>query len=255
MRDVASVEPGSAAEKAGMKAGDSLRQIQIAKQDDQEIATLFKDKFKASDAFYDEQALDALHNAIFVNETIQRLPIGTKIKVEFDRDEKLNEAILVVDADSQWMSPDRGVMFQPMSMVHAESNFASAMGLGVIEVGRQMKNVVRFLTMLVTQKVNMKMLGGPGMIFMAATHEANEGPTRLLLFLTMLSANLAIINFLPIPALDGGHMMFLTFEALRGKPVDENLQMKLTMGGVFALLSLMVFVIVNDVLNISKLFS
>jgi regulator of sigma E protease len=126
--------------------------------------------------------------------------------------------------------------------------------MGISEVGDQMKNVVRFLYMLVTNKVQVKMLGGPGVIFYAATQEAAQGPTRLLLFLTMLSANLAIINFLPIPALDGGHMMFLAVEAIRGKPLDENLQMKLTMGGVMALLGLMLFVIVNDVLNLSQLF-
>jgi regulator of sigma E protease len=69
-----------------------------------------------------------------------------------------------------------------------------------------------------------------------------------------LSANLAIINFLPIPALDGGHMMFLTAEAIRGKPVDEALQMKLTMVGVLGLLCLMGAVIINDSINLTRMF-
>jgi regulator of sigma E protease len=75
------------------------------------------------------------------------------------------------------------------------------------------------------------------------------------MFLTMLSANLAVINFLPIPALDGGHMMFLIAEAIRGKPVDEALQMRLTVMGVLALLALMIFVTFNDVVNFAKLWS
>ena len=70
----------------------------------------------------------------------------------------------------------------------------------------------------------------------------------------MLSANLAIINFLPIPALDGGHMMFLTAEAVRGKPVDEAWQMRLTMIGVLGLLCLMGAVIINDTVNLTRMF-
>jgi regulator of sigma E protease len=69
----------------------------------------------------------------------------------------------------------------------------------------------------------------------------------MLIFLTLLSANLAILNFLPIPALDGGHMLFLTAEWIRGKPVDERLQIRLTVAGVLALLSLMVFATVMDI--------
>ena len=81
---------------------------------------------------------------------------------------------------------------------------------------------------------------------MAAT-VATHGAAALLLFLTMLSANLAVLNFLPIPALDGGHMMFLSAEAIRGKPVDERLQIRLTVVGVVCLLSLMVFATAMDI--------
>jgi regulator of sigma E protease len=63
----------------------------------------------------------------------------------------------------------------------------------------------------------------------------------------MLSANLAVLNFLPIPALDGGHMLFLAAEGIRGKPVDERLQIRLTIAGVICLLSLMVFATAMDI--------
>ena len=80
-----------------------------------------------------------------------------------------------------------------------------------------------------------------------AAHETKQGTSKQLLFLTMLSMNLAILNFLPIPALDGGHMVFLTAELIRGKRVDEELEMKLTALGVIALLALMAFVFANDI--------
>jgi regulator of sigma E protease len=58
----------------------------------------------------------------------------------------------------------------------------------------------------------------------------------------MLSANLAVINFLPIPVLDGGHMVFLMYELVRGKPPSENVVAALSYIGLVLLLSLMLFV-------------
>lgn len=253
LKEVAAVDEGTSAATAGLKAGDALRQIHVVKPEDKKRLTAIQKAF--SSMIFDEQPLDSLHNAVYVNECVQLLPIGTEIKIEYERDSKLATATVVVQSDKNWMSSDRGMMFKPMSRIYSEKNFGTAMGMGISEVGEQMKNVVRFLYMLVTNKIKPTMLGGPGVIFYAATQEAAQGPTRLLLFLTMLSANLAIINFLPIPALDGGHMLFLAVEAIRGKPLDENLQMKLTMGGVLALLGLMLFVIVNDAMNLSRLFT
>ena len=71
---------------------------------------------------------------------------------------------------------------------------------------------------------------------------AKQGMGNLLVFLTLLSANLAVINFLPIPILDGGHMVFLTWEAIRGKPPDERVQLALTYCGLLIILALMVWV-------------
>jgi regulator of sigma E protease len=76
------------------------------------------------------------------------------------------------------------------------------------------------------------------------------GISRLLLFLTFLSANLAIVNFLPIPVLDGGHMVFLSWELIVGKPVNERIQGYLTAGGRFFLLTLIVCVTFQDVIRL-----
>ena len=63
-----------------------------------------------------------------------------------------------------------------------------------------------------------------------------------LIFLTLLSANLAVVNFLPIPVLDGGHMVLLLYEGVRGKPADERVQEILTWMGLIFILGLMLFV-------------
>ena len=68
----------------------------------------------------------------------------------------------------------------------------------------------------------------------------------LLIFLTILSANLAVLNFLPIPVLDGGHLLFLAWEGITRKPVNPNVQGYLSLAGLVLLLSLMIFATAMD---------
>ena len=83
----------------------------------------------------------------------------------------------------------------------------------------------------------------------AAGAEASFGFSRLLIFLTVLSANLAILNSLPIPVLDGGHFMFLLYEGVFRRPVNERIAFSLTMVGLCFILGLMFFVIGMDVMR------
>ena len=106
---------------------------------------------------------------------------------------------------------------------------------------------------LIKGKISPTNLGGPGTIAMAATSEASQGTSRLLLFLTFLSANLAIVNFLPIPILDGGHMLFLAYEGIFRRPVSEKMQVILTYAGLAMILGLMVFVVSLDIGRIGSL--
>ena len=63
----------------------------------------------------------------------------------------------------------------------------------------------------------------------------------------MISVNLAVVNFLPIPVLDGGHMVFLIYEELRGRPPSETVQAVATYVGLAVILALMVFVFCLDI--------
>lgn len=65
--------------------------------------------------------------------------------------------------------------------------------------------------------------------------------------IAIISLDLAIVNFLPIPALDGGHVLFLILEKLRGKPLEEEVIDKIGTAGFLFLILLMVFVIFNDI--------
>ena len=139
----------------------------------------------------------------------------------------------------------------PLTKVLVAESVSDALVLGLGNTWGRLGEVVDFLRMLVTGRVPIGLLGGPVRIVQAASMQASEGVPTFLLFLTLLSANLAVINFLPIPALDGGHIMFLTAEAAMGKPVNEAWQIRLTVAGVLGLLSLMAFVIINDIVHIA----
>ncbi|WP_404308878.1 site-2 protease family protein [Neorhodopirellula lusitana] len=184
-------------------------------------------------------------------ETIQVLPVGTEVIVTGTRPPEgdvVESTLLIRQSDRFWY--DRGINFASVDAIQTADSFSGALALGWREGVRRLGNVGRFLGMLITGKVQPKFLGGPIRIAQMASYEAERGISAQLLFLTMLSMNLAILNFLPIPALDGGHMMFLIAEAIRGKRVDEALEMRLTFAGVLALLALMIFVFANDILHL-----
>ena len=103
--------------------------------------------------------------------------------------------------------------------------------------------VFRFLQEARRRRCRCTALGGPVTIAKAAGYSAAEGMSSLLIFLTMLSANLAVINFLPIPLLDGGHMVFLAYEGIRGRPANEKFVVALHTVGFVFIVSLMLFVL------------
>jgi regulator of sigma E protease len=99
---------------------------------------------------------------------------------------------------------------------------------------------------MVQGKISKKELGGPIMIAQMAGAQAREGIPNLIWFIALISVNLAVLNILPIPVLDGGHMVFFTIEAIKGSPVSENTRMTAQQIGMLLLLILMIFVFYND---------
>ena len=99
---------------------------------------------------------------------------------------------------------------------------------------------------LLTQVVSADQIGGPLMIADLAGKAANQGASNLLFFMALISVNLGILNLLPIPVLDGGHLMFFMIEAAKGSPVGEAFQMIAHRVGMTLLVLLMVWALKND---------
>lgn len=93
-------------------------------------------------------------------------------------------------------------------------------------------------------------LGGIIRIGALAGDMAQQGLIALILFTALLSINLGFINLLPIPLLDGGHLLFYFFEALRGKPIPEPVQEYAFRAGFVFLIALMVFANLNDIMQL-----
>jgi regulator of sigma E protease len=93
-------------------------------------------------------------------------------------------------------------------------------------------------------------LGGPIMIAQMAGQEAHRGFANLAMFTVMLSLELGIINLLPVPLLDGGHLLFFVFEGIKGKPLELRYREAMLQVGLFLLVALMAFVIFNDISRI-----
>ena len=103
---------------------------------------------------------------------------------------------------------------------------------------------------LAQQVVPVKELGGPILIAQIAGKQMEAGWINLAFFMGLLSVNLGILNLLPIPVLDGGHLMFLFIEAIRRKPMTERVQIVAQQTGMALLGTLMIFVFYNDIARI-----
>ena len=106
---------------------------------------------------------------------------------------------------------------------------------------------------LVTGQLSLKTVSGPIGIMSMAGDAAKMGFATFLQFMGLLSVSLAVINILPIPALDGGHLFFLVLEVIFRRPVSLSIQERVTQVGFFFLMGLMVFVVYNDLVNIGAL--
>jgi len=109
-----------------------------------------------------------------------------------------------------------------------------------------------FLTIrgFVSRDVSTKNVGGPILIAQASYWAAGQGLGKLLYMTAMLSAMIAFINILPIPVLDGGHLLFVAIERVRGKPLNERIRAISQYVGLVLLLALVAYALTNDLIRV-----
>jgi regulator of sigma E protease len=243
--EVESVAAGGPAAKAGLQKGDVVTEVEFLPGVSDELVQNLK---KLNGPFVFEK-IDLQKDGSWprVMARLQVIFPQSKTKLTWTRGGKIMSGEIAPRDSADFFDDSRGVILYPLEITHIAANWGEAFQLGFRETKERLVQTLLILQRLVTGQLSPTNLSGPAGIIYAAGSFASEGLPALLMFLVLLSANLAILNFLPIPALDGGHMLFLAAEAVRGKPVDEKLQMRLTMAGVVCLLSLMVFATAMDI--------
>jgi regulator of sigma E protease len=104
--------------------------------------------------------------------------------------------------------------------------------------------------LIFSRQISPKNLGGPVIILTASQTQLQLGFTYFLYFLALISINLAVLNLLPIPIVDGGLLLFLGIEKIRGKRVPDKVAIAMNYAGLAFLIGLILYVTRNDILRL-----
>jgi regulator of sigma E protease len=129
------------------------------------------------------------------------------------------------------------------------AGFPESIGVGLRQTGNQFMKIILSFRALLTGEVAARNMGGILTISVATYTFVEQGLGKLLWFMAFLSLNLAFLNILPIPVLDGGHLAFLIYEKIKGRPLSEKAMGIANLGGFALIICLMLFVTFNDVVR------
>jgi regulator of sigma E protease len=181
---------------------------------------------------------------------------GRALKIEFERQEKgrsLRQVAVMVPSRESGQAGDGwviGVLPRGDTMMQQYGPISAA-GRAVFETGKMTVMLVGGIMEIVKGTTPLRQaLGGPIMIAQLAGEQAHLGFANVAIFTVMLSIELAIINLIPVPLLDGGHLLFFLVEGVRGKPVAVRHREMAQRVGLVVLVALMAFVIFNDISRI-----
>jgi regulator of sigma E protease len=236
-----SVAKGSPAEKAGLRPGQSIRTLTLSTPGDQDQD---KEQGKPAEPVTETIPLDTSETAwVAAFAALQKAP-----KVEALLTIGDSESPIRIDPEvvADWHHPYRGLRFQPLFTTLPPEPILGAIGRGGEKTIDTVKMVYATIRGLVQQRLGRKAVGGPIRIFAEARKWAESG-WEFISFLGLLSVNLAVINFLPIFPLDGGQMLFLIAEKVRGRALPERIHFPLMIAGLLFVVFLMLFASVNDI--------
>lgn len=231
---IAGVAPGSPADKAGVKPGETIKQIAYNNKEPE-----FKDKFELGERF-------AWPFAFYWMQDLPPQTLYTLTLVDANGTERTIDNLQTV-TDPSWYYYTRGLFLEPETKMRVANNIGEAIVLGFRESYRFVGRIYLNLYSLLRGNISVKLLNGPLGLAEMTYRVANIGLIDLLHLLAIISINLAIVNFLPIPVLDGGHMVLLLAEKIRGKPLNETWVTVVTYIGLAIVLTLMLATVFLDI--------
>lgn len=225
---IGQVVPDSAAAEAGIVEGDRVLAI-----DGTSVSR-----------FEDLQRLVPLGNGAVMRLTIQR---GDDV-IDVEATPR------IVEEEDPFGNPQKrallGVSSSGETRMLVRHNPISALGLAVEQTYIVVEGTFVAVGQIISGERGTEDLGGPIRIAKFSDQAAKSGFANFVIFMAILSINLGIINLFPVPLLDGGHLLFYAIEGLRGRPLSDQAQEWGLRFGLVLVLSLMVFVTWNDILQL-----
>lgn len=223
--EVESLIEGMPLEEAGLQAGDVITSVNGTRVPDG----------KAYEAYIAEHPLGEI-----------------PVDITYDRDGLEYDATII---PREYRTPKLGFSY---NMGYTKVSGFQVLRYAFLDVKYMIRTTLMSLKELVTGGLGVKDLSGPVGVVDAIgnTYEESKSEGALILWMNMLnmavllSANLGVMNLLPLPALDGGRLVFLFIEAVRKKPVNREMEGMVHFAGLMLLMILMVFVMYNDILKI-----
>jgi regulator of sigma E protease len=254
---IAAVKDGSPAAKAGLKPGQVIRSLTLWFKVTQKPEKKWwfwgkeaqpPDKKPEELKFLDPEETYGWPFAFRWIQDPARMSLTAPERAVTLAIEGLDDPIrLTPELAPNWFHPWRGFRLEPLERPMPPLGLGSAFQRGARETWDNITAVYFLIRGLIQKRVGTKNVGGPILIATLAYSAASLGLTTFLYFLGMLSVNLAVINFLPIGPLDGGQMLLLLAEKVRGRPLPESAQAPFVWLGVFFLLCLMILVFYQDI--------
>ncbi|RQP37076.1 RIP metalloprotease RseP [Burkholderia ubonensis] len=219
---VASVQPGSAAQQAGLKSGDRLLAL-----DGERIggASRFIDAIKH-------------HAGKTLAMKIERGGVAQTVTIvpQAQPDDETGRQVGRIGAALSMQTPGVDVRYGPID----------SLKLGARRTWDIAVYSLRMFGRMITGDASLKNLSGPVTIADYAGKSARLGPSAFLSFLALVSISLGVLNLLPIPVLDGGHLLYYLIEAATGKAVSERWQLILQRAGLICIVALSAIALFND---------
>ncbi len=221
------VTPGWAAHEAGLRDGDVIRRI-----DGSEVSSW-------------DDVLDAVELAGSKEQPM-------RLAIERPATQPGAQALTLEVVATPRSEPilEYGIASRRAEYVYRTTGPLQAFEVGLLCSWKFVEDTWLTLKRMVSGQVSSKNIGGIITISRVSYSWSEQGPVKLLFFLCMLSINLAILNVLPIPVLDGGHLMFLLIEKVKGSPPSDRFLGYSQMVGLVFILSLMVYVTYNDIVRL-----
>ena len=225
---IGEVMPAGAAADAGLREGDLVLKLgQTVIVDGQQLRDLIRNSAR------DGQSARSVWTVMRAN---RQLELAVKPQVVQEAGQAVGKIGAYVGAPPEFVTVRYGVI--------------DGLWNGVVRTWEVSALSLRMIGSMVIGEASLKNLNGPLTIADYAGKSASQGLTQYLLFLALISVSLGVLNLLPLPVLDGGHLMYYLWEAVTGKSVTDAWMERLQRGGVAILLMMMTIALYNDLARI-----